>query len=193
VLDDLKAQFHKIKDPTPEQKRQYNEEVKKVQEIAKANPMDVMGEIGDHLGKFLDAYDTIEKLFLQEEREAKKVYRGEESVGRRALKRTLLRSQLSMMYADIRTEMTYNAPAELGDLWTRFEKMWNQILEEQRIAHEEELHKQQIEAWRRKRAIRRIKEKAVSVGAVVFVLIYLLAIMILLRKTLTFRGLTSFL
>jgi len=135
VLDDLKSQFSKIQHPTNEQKIQFNEEVHKVQKIAKTDPNDALGDIGEHLGKFLDAFDTIEKLFLQEERDSKKVYKGEESIGRRALRRVLIRSRLSSMYADIRTEMTYNAPPELGDLYTRFEKMWSQIQEEQRIAN----------------------------------------------------------
>ena len=41
VLKDLKEQFHKIVDPTPAQKMQYNAEVQRVQEIAKADPNDV--------------------------------------------------------------------------------------------------------------------------------------------------------
>jgi hypothetical protein len=138
VLDDLKSQFSKIQNPTNQQKIQFNEEVHKVQKIAKTDPNEALGDIGEHLGKFLDAFDTIEKLFLQEERESKKVYKGEESIGRRALRRVLIRSQLKALYADIRTEMTYNAPVQLSDLYTRFEKMWGQIQEEQRIANAEE-------------------------------------------------------
>jgi len=185
VLDDLKSQFSKIENPTNEQKIQFNEEVHRVQKIAKSDPNDALGEIGEHLGKFLDAYDSIEKLFLQEERESKKVYKGEESIGRRALRRVLIRSRLSSMYADIRTEMTYNAPAELGDLYTRFEKMWSQIQEEQRIANAEEMRAIQSAIAKRRRMIRKFKENATWFGAVLFVTLWLISLLILIRTSKT--------
>jgi len=185
VLDDLKSQFSKIQNPTNEQKIQFNEEVHKVQKIAKTDPNDALGDIGEHLGKFLDAFDTIEKLFLQEERDSKKVYKGEESIGRRALRRVLIRSRLNSMYADIRTEMTYNAPAELGDLYTRFEKMWGQIQEEQRIANADELRAIQMTAAKRRRAIRKIKENATWFGAVLFVTLWLISLLLLIRMSKT--------
>lgn len=185
VLDDLKSQFSKIQNPTNEQKQQFNEEVQKVQRIAKADPNDALGEVGEHLGKFLDAYDAIEKLFLQEERESKKVYKGEESVGRRALRRVLIRSRLSALYADIRTEMTFNAPAELGDLFTRFESMWEQIQEEQRIANMEEMRVLQAAKAKRRRMIRRFKENATWFGAVLFVTLWLISLLIMIKMSKT--------
>lgn len=185
VLDDLKSQFNKIQNPTNEQKIQFNEEVQKVQRIAKADPNDALGEVGEHLGKFLDAYDSIEKLFLQEERESKKVYKGEESVGRRALRRVLIRSRLSALYADIRTEMTFNAPAELGDLFTRFESMWEQIQEEQRIANMEEMRILQAAKAKRRRMIRRFKENATWFGAVLFVTLWLISLLIMIKMSKT--------
>ena len=172
VLDDLKSQFSKIQNPTNEQKIQFNEEVQKVQKIAKTDPNDALGDIGEHLGKFLDAFDTIEKLFLQEERDSKKVYKGEESIGRRALRRVLIRSRLNSMYADIRTEMTYNAPAELGDLYTRFENA-------------NELRAIQMAAAKRRRAIRKIKENATWFGAVLFVTLWLISLLLLIRMSKT--------
>jgi len=191
VLDDLKSQFSKIQNPTNQQKIQFNEEVHKVQKIAKTDPNEALGEIGEHLGKFLDAFDTIEKLFLQEERDSKKVYKGEESIGRRALRRVLIRSQLKALYADIRTEMTYNAPVQLSDLYTRFEKMWGQIQEEQRIANLEERKAIQIAAAKRNRVVKEFKENAIWFGAVLFVTGWFLWIMVMIRMSHTYRGLYS--
>ncbi len=65
--------------------------------------------------------------------ESKKVYKGDESIGRRALRRVLIRSRLDSMLASIREEMVYNAPPELGSLWSKFEAMWKQINEEHDI------------------------------------------------------------
>jgi hypothetical protein len=81
VLEDLKTQYHKIVDPTPQQKMQYNAEVQRVQEIAKADPNDTFTEIGNQLGILMDAYDALSKALLQEELSGKKVYKGEERCG----------------------------------------------------------------------------------------------------------------
>lgn len=192
VLDDLKKQFSAKPSPSVEEKRQYNEEVQRVQAIAKTDPNEALGDIGEHLGKFMDAYDAIIKLFLKEEMEAKKVYKGEESVGRRALRRVLIRSRLDSMLAEIRTEMTWNAPAELGDLWTRFEKMWEQINHEQSIARAEELRKAQIAQWQRARTINKAKALATWIGAILFVQIWMWVLLVIIRKSQTYQSLSSY-
>ena len=134
VLKDLKEQYHKIVQPSPEQTKQYNEEVKRVQEVAKANPHDALNDIWEQLGVFVDQYDVMVKAYIASETSAKVLYKGDVSLGRRALERLKLRHQLDYMLTEVREQMVYNAPPELGDLWTRFEKMWTQINEEQNVA-----------------------------------------------------------
>jgi len=95
VLKDLKEQYHKIVDPSPEQKKQYNEEVKKVQEVAKAVPDDVLSDIWSNLGTFIDQYEALVKIYVQSEAAAKEVYKGDLSLGRRALERIRLESKLN--------------------------------------------------------------------------------------------------
>jgi hypothetical protein len=183
VLDDLKAQYQKIVDPTPIQKQQYNAEVQRVQEIAKADPNDVFTDIGNQLGALMDAYDSISKLFLKEQLEAKQVYKGEESIGRRALKRILITSRLDAMLAEIRETMVYKAPPELGSLWSKFEEMWQRIVKEQEEAHAEELRLAQIASWRRKKRIAEIKSKVAWVSAVVFVVLWAVGLMWLTTRS----------
>jgi hypothetical protein len=183
VLDDLKAQYQKIVDPTPVQKQQYNAEVQRVQEIAKADPNDVFTDIGNQLGALMDAYDSISKLFLKEQLEAKQVYKGEESIGRRALKRILITSRLDAMLAEIRETMVYKAPPELGSLWSKFEEMWQRIVKEQDEAHAEELRLAQIASWRRKKRIAEIKSKVAWVSAVVFVVLWAVGLMWLTTRS----------
>jgi len=183
VLKDLKEQYNKIVDPTPAQKQQYNAEVQRVQEIAKADPNDVFTDIGNQLGTLMDSYDAISKLFLKEQLDAKQVYKGEESIGRRALKRILITTRLDAMLAEIRETMVFKAPPELGALWSKFEEMWQRIVAEQEAAHAEELRLAQIASWRRKRRIAEIKSKAAWVSAVVFVVIWAVGIMWLTTRS----------
>ena len=191
VLDDLKTQFGKIPNPTNAQKIQYNEEVARVQEIGKADPNDVFIKIGNDLGTLMDEYDKIGNVFIQQEAEATQVYTGTDSIGKRALIRVIIRSRLDAMFAELRETMVYKAPAELGDLWGRYEKMWKQIVIEQDEAHKRETIKIQIEAARQRRLRRKRKEEAVWVGAILFVVAWYVGALLLLRTSQTYRGLYS--
>jgi hypothetical protein len=183
VLKDLKEQYDKIVSPTPVQKQQYHAEVQRVQEIAKTDPNDVYTDIGNQLGTLMDSYDAISKLFLKEQIEAKQVYKGDESVGRRALKRILITTRLDAMLAEIRETMVYKAPPELGALWGKFETMWQQIVAEQEEAHAEELRLAQMAAWRRRKKIAEMRAKVVWVSAVVFVVAWAVGIMWLTTRS----------
>ena len=191
VLEDLKKQFHKLVDPTPVQKMQYNAEVQRVQELAKADPNDVFTEIGNQLGALMDAYDALSKALMQEELSGKKVYKGEESIGRRALRRIIITSRLDAMLVEIRETMVYRAPPELGSLWGKFETMWERIVAEQEAAHVEELRQAQVAKWRRAKIRRKLKEQLTSVLAVLFVTTWFLWVMILIRTSHTYRGVYS--
>jgi hypothetical protein len=191
VLDDLKTQFGKIQNPTNAQKIQYNEEVQRVQEIAKADPNDVFIQIGNDLGVLMDEYDKIGKVFIQQEAQAQQVYTGTDSIGKRALMRVIIRSRLDAMLAELRETMVYKAPAELGDLWGKYEKMWKQIVIEQDEAHKRETAKMQVEAAQRRRRIRKRKEEAVWVGAILFVVAWYVGVLLLLRLSQTYRGHSS--
>jgi hypothetical protein len=192
VLDDLKSQFGKIQNPTNAQKIQYNEEVQRVQEIGRADPNDVFIKIGNDLGVLMDEYDKIGKVFIQQEAEATQVYTGTDSVGKRALIRVIIRSRLDAMFAELRETMVYKAPPELGALWTKYEAMWKQIVIEQDAAHKRETVRLQIEASRRRRAARIKREYATWFGAIFFVVVWLLAVLLLLRESLTYRLLSSY-
>jgi hypothetical protein len=187
VIDDLKQQYEKIVDPTPAQKQQYHAEVQRVQEVAKADPNDVFADIGNQLGALMDAYDAISKLFLKEQLDAKQVYKGEESIGRRALKRILITARLDAMLVEIRETMTYRAPPELGALWSKFEEMWQRIVAEQEEAHAEELRLAQIARWRRKRRIADLRAKVAWISAVVFVIAWAVGLMWLTTRSATQR------
>lgn len=183
VLKDLKEQYNKIVDPSPEQKKQYNEEVKKVQEVAKSSPDDVLNDIWSNLGNFIDQYEALAKIYVQSEAEAKEVYRGELSLGRRALERIRLESKLNEMLAQVREQMVYNTPSELGSVWARFEKAWTDIQNEQAEALAVETRKLQAARWQRRKAINRLKSRLVWIGAVVFVVLWAVGLMWLIIQS----------
>ena len=187
VIDDLKQQYDKIVDPTPAQKQQLHAEIQRVQEVAKADPNDVFTEIGNQLGALMDTHDAIHKALQKEELESKQVYRGNESIGRRALKRILITTRLDTMLAEIRETMVYRSPPELAGLWGKYEEMWQRIVAEQEVAHAEELRLAQIARWRRKKRIAELRAKAVWVSAVIFVTAWAGFLMWLTMKSVTMK------
>ena len=187
VIDDLKQQYERIVDPTPAQKQQLHTEIQRVQEVAKSDPNDVYTEIGEQLGKLMDAYDALSKALLAEQLESKKVYRGEESVGRRALRRIIITTRLDAMLAEIRETMVFKSPPELGALWSKFSEMWETIIAEQEEAHAEELKLIQMARWRRRKRIAELRAKATWISAVVFVVLWAAGLMWLTTRSATMR------
>ena len=185
VLKDLKEQYNKIVSPSKEQTKQYQEEVKKVQEVAKAAaaPDDVLNDIWTNLGTFIDQYEALAKLYVQSSVEAKEVYRGELSLGRRALERIRLESKLNEMLAQVREAMIYNSFPELNGVWSRFEKAWDDIQNEQAEALAAETRKLQAARWQRRAAINRLKARLIYVGAIVFVVLWAVGLMWLITRS----------
>jgi len=187
VLKDLREQYNRIASPSKEQTKQYNEEVKKVQEVAKAAPDDVLNDIWSNLGNFIDQYEALAKIYVQSEAAAKEVYKGDLSLGRRALERIRLESKLDEMLAQVREQMVYNTPPELGSVWSRFEKAWHDIQNEQADALAIETRKIQAARWQRRAAINRLKGRLVWIGAVVFVILWAVGLMWLVVRSATMR------
>jgi hypothetical protein len=170
---------------------QYNAEVQRVQEIARADPNDIFSEIGNQLGVLMDAYDALSKALLQEQLIGKKVYKGDESIGRRAIRRIIITARLDAMLVEIRETMVYRAPRELGSLWEKFDVTWKRIVAEQDEAHAEEIKQAKAIKWRRESIRREIKKQLTSVIAVLFITFWFIWLMVMIRMSATYRGLYS--
>jgi hypothetical protein len=175
VLDDLDKQFnkqHENKPATKEQRQQFEQKKKETRANIEKDPNDVISIIGDQLGTFFDAMDKIEELFYEEEKKSKEVYTGDVSLSRRALQRVLIRSRLEQMEVELREQMIYNVPADLKDLWTRFQQMRVQIIQEQKVARAIKEKEDAIKASKRKKRMETLSfEIALVVGVLVIFII----------------------
>ena len=150
VLRDIDKQFAGKK-VSKAQAEKIAEKKAEFKEAAATDPNDVISRIGNKLGDFFDAFDKIEQLFYEEEKQAHQVYEGEDSVSKRALQRVLIRSRLQLMETEMREIMIYQSPPELKDLWSRFEVMRAQIGQEQKRAWEKlRIERQQKAAEQKK-------------------------------------------
>ena len=160
VLKDLDDQFHnKYKDrpPTVAEKNQYIQEKNRIIDLNKqsGDTTSIYTEIGQQLGVYFDNLHKCNAVFQEEERRSKtEVYHGEDSVGKRALQRVLLKKQLDAMGAELREIMVYQSPPELGALWTEVEAMMKVVGKEQAGAIAAEM---QREAAIRKTKLRKRK------------------------------------
>jgi hypothetical protein len=178
VLKDLDDQFHtrfKDRQPTVAERNQYITEKNRIIELNKqsGDTTNIYTEIGQQLGTYFDNYYKCYAVFEEEERRSKyEVYHGEDSLGKRALQRVLLKKQLEHMSAELREIMVYQSPPELGALWTDVEAMMKVVGREQAGAIALEMQRnaiqRKISARKRKILKYRIACWSISTIAIVY-------------------------
>jgi len=172
IYDEISGQFAG-KTVSKEQAKKIEAEKARVAEVAKADPDQIIFKIGDELGNMFDAFDRLEELFWEQEREAKKVQAAGTSLKRMALKRIMVRQKLLAMQVELREQMVYHSPPELGALWTQFEEMRKQIEEEQRLAREKQAKEDAALKREQNSLMREIAEKSIDAGVALVGLLFL--------------------
>lgn len=177
VLKDLDDQFHKLHPPdkpaSTAQRNVYIEEKNRVINLNKQNgdTTNIYTEIGEHLGTYYDNLHKCMAIFEEEERKARtEIYKGDDSVGKRALKRVLMKKQLIQMGVDLRELMVYQSPPELGALYTEVEEMMVVVGKEQKVLITKQLQQQAVQD--RRRAARRkqaITQAVIGIGIIVII------------------------
>jgi hypothetical protein len=182
VLKDLDDQFHKLypaeKPATVAQKNAYIEEKNRVIILnKKANADEHTGiytEIGNHLGTYYDNFYKCIAVFEEEERRAKtRVYTGDDSLGKRALQRVLMRKQLQQMEVELRELMVYQSPKELGALYTEVEEMMKIMGKEQSVLIARQMQIQAAQDRRRAARMNQIRDEFMIGIAIMFVIFVL--------------------
>jgi Fe2+ transport system protein B len=192
VLKDLDSQFHKLyppeKPPTVAQKNAYIEEKNRVIALNKKANADehtgIYAEIGNHLGTYYDNFYKCMAVFEEEERRAKtEVYTGDDSIGKRALQRVLMRKQLEQMSAELRELMVYQCPKELGALYTEVEAMMKEMGKEQKVLITQQMQRQASED--RRKAARRKQlniQFAWGIGIMIIIFFFFFVMMLVAQS-----------
>jgi len=150
---------------------------------------DVVADLSKHLGNFFNAHETLEKHVHEQELKSSKA--SDTSLNQEAFNRVLAQKEMLRLETELREMLVYQAPPELGAVWSEFEVMRERIKEERAEIQRQELKKQQATRWRRENIKRKIAEQMTSILAVVFILVWFLCVMILIRTSHTYRGLYS--
>jgi hypothetical protein len=180
VLKDLDDQFHKLhpaeKPPTTAQRNAYIEEKNRVIDLNKRANKDehtgIYQEIGNHLGAYYDNFYKCIAIFEEEERRAKtEVYKGDDSIGKRALQRVLMKKQLQQMEVELRELMVYQSPKELGALYTDVEAMMKQMGKEQKVLIAQQMQRQAMQDRRRAIRMKQLRDDFI-IGIFIIVIIF---------------------
>ena len=189
VLQDLEDQFqsrHKDRPPTVAEKNQYITEKNRVIELSKKQPDDIYMEIANYLGEFFENMAKCQAVLEEEERHATDVYTGSDSIGKRALQRVLMQTKLTAMQSELREIMVYQMPPEMGDLYTRVEKMMERIKKEQTAAIATKMQNDRAAAARRRRQVISLKKAICKWTIATVAVLYLVALIwsiVEIRKT----------
>ena len=192
VLKDLDDQFHKLhpaeKPATVEERNQYIRTKNEVVELnKKANLGEHTGvytEIGNHLGAYYDNLNKCMAIFAEEERRSKtQVYTGDDSLGKRALQRVLMRKQLEQMGTELREIMVYQSPPELGALYTEVEEMMREMGKEQKVLITKQMQRQAIEAKRKAARRKQLNIQFAWGMGVLFIIFFFFLMMMLVAQS----------
>jgi len=178
VLKDLDDQFHKLhppeKPPTVAQKNAYIEEKNRVIELNKqqGETAGIYQELANYLGDFFDNMNKCMAVIEEEERKAREeIYQGDSSLGRRALQLVIMKKQLEQMKVELREMMVYQAPPELGALWTDVSEMMNTMGKQQKVLIAREMQKQAAQEARRAARMRQLTQDA-WIGVIILFAIF---------------------
>jgi hypothetical protein len=152
---------------------------------------DVVADLSGHLGNFFKAHEQLEKHVHEEELKIKKSRDPELSVNQEAFNRVMAVKEMNRLETELRETLVYQAPKELGAIWTEFEAMRDRVKAERAEVQRQELLKQQAAVWRRASIRKKIAEQMTSIIAVVFIMLWFLWLMILIRTSHTYRGVYS--
>ena len=192
VLKDLDSQFAKLHPPDkPATIEQRNNFIKTKNEVItnnkKANAGEhtsIYTEIGNHLGTYFDNYNKCKIIFEEEEKKSKtQVYTGDDSLGKRALQRVLMRKQLEQMGEELRRIMIYESPSELGALWTEVNEMMEVMGKQQKTLIIKQFERQALEDKRKARRKKEIQIQFFWGIAIMFIIFVFCFVMMLVAQS----------
>jgi hypothetical protein len=133
----------------------------------------VVADLAANLSQFFKVQQQLADHIREEEEKSKTVYDPNQNIMESALHRELAKTQFEKLAKEIREIMVYQSPPELGNLYTRVNKMRVQIIEEQEEARLAQEQRQREAAWQRRKVISAIQDKAIYVGVCIAFLLYL--------------------
>lgn len=138
----------------------------------------VMADIVSQLTQFFKLQEQLAAHIREEEEKSRNVYDPNANLMEAALKRIMAQDQMALLETEIREAMVYQAPPEMGALYSRVFEMRDVIKTEQDKARK----KRDDESWQRKEEERLLRERQAYLLATFLFLLYMWLLLGLLYR-----------
>ena len=142
---------------------------KKKEAYVAVDETQVMADIVSQLSQFFKLQEQLAEHIREEEEKSKTVYDPDENLMEAALKRVMALDQMALLETEIREAMVYQAPPEMGALYSKVFEMRDVIKLEQDKARK----KRDDEAWQRKEEERLQNERQTYLVLTFLFLLYM--------------------
>jgi hypothetical protein len=142
----------------------------------------VMSDIVSQLTAFFRLQDQLAALLREEEEKSKTVYDPNANLMEASLKRIVAQDQMAALEVEIRECMVYQAPKEMGALYSRAFETRDIIAAEQEQARLKQEAKERYKQWQRQEAKRNLRAKSAYLIVTSIFLLYLWAWLLLLNR-----------
>lgn len=151
---------------------------KKKEAYVAVDETQVMADIVTQLSQFFKLQEQLADHIREEEEKSKTVYDPDANLMEAALKRVMAQDQMAALEIEIREAMVYQAPPEMGALYSKVFEMRDVIKVEQDKARK----KRDDESWQRKEEERLLRERQAYLLATFLFLLYMWLLLGLLYK-----------
>jgi hypothetical protein len=142
----------------------------------------VMTNIVSQLTTFFKLQDQLAAVLREEEERSKTVYDPNANLMEASLKRIVAQDQMAALEVEIRECMVYQAPKEMGALYSRAFETRDIIAAEQEQARLKEETQQRYKQWQRREAKRNLQEKLVYLIVTFIFLLYVWMWLLLVNR-----------
>jgi hypothetical protein len=151
---------------------------KKKEKFVAVDETQVMADIVAQLSEFFKLQEQLAEHIRQEEEKSKTVYDPDANLMEAALKRVMAQDQMTALEIEIREAMVYQAPPEMGALYSKVFQMRDVIKAEQDKARK----KLDGESWLRKEKERLLQERQTYLVLTFLFLLYLWVLLAVLSR-----------
>jgi hypothetical protein len=151
---------------------------KKKEAYVAVDETQVMAGIVEQLTQFFKLQEQLAAHIREEEEKSKNVYDPDANLMEAALKRVMAQDQMAALEVEIREAMVYQAPPEMGALYSKVFEMRDVIQQEQDKARK----KRDDESWQRKEEERLLRERQAYLILTFLCLLYLWLLMGVLSR-----------
>ena len=151
---------------------------KKKEAYVAVDETQVMADIVAQLSEFFKLQEQLAEHIRQEEEKSKTVYDPDANLMEAALKRVMVQDQMTALEIEIREAMVYQAPPEMGALYSKVFQMRDVIKAEQDKARK----KLDGESWLRKEKERLLQERQTYLILTFLFLLYLWVLLAVLSR-----------